>query len=54
MPKGQGVDYVKLSGKRTLTGQYSGKIFNKHRRGNFLLVIKRKNLSGKKTEEDNN
>jgi len=28
-------DTSKLSGKRTITGQNSGKFFNKHRRGNF-------------------
>jgi len=40
----------KLSGKGTLTGQNSGKFFNKHRRGNFSLYINNeKNLSGKKT-----
>jgi hypothetical protein len=45
-------DTFKLSGKRTLTGQNSGKFFNKHRRGNFSLSINNeKNLSGKKTEQ---
>jgi len=45
-------DTFKLSGKRTLAGQNSGKFFNKHRRGNFLLFKNNeKNLSGKKTEQ---
>jgi len=43
----------KLSGKKTLTGQSSGKFLNKHRRGNFSLYINNeKNLSGKKTEQE--
>jgi len=45
-------DTFKLSGKRTLTGQNSGKFFNKHRRGNFPSVIGGKNLSGTKTEQE--
>jgi len=46
-------DTFKLSGKRTLTGQNSGKFFNKHRRGNFSLSINNeKNLSGTKTEQE--
>jgi hypothetical protein len=43
---------LELSGKRTPTGQNSGKFFNKHQRGNFSLSIhNEKNLSGKKTEQ---
>ncbi len=50
--RGTMYDTFKLSGKRTLTGQNSGKFFSKHRRGNFSLSINNeKNLSDKKTEQ---
>ena len=33
--RGKMYNTFKLSGKRTITGQNSGKFFSKHRRGNF-------------------
>jgi len=62
---------LKLSGKRTATGQYSGELYiKKHRRGNSYFLGKfltectlinesfpdflRKNLSGKRTEQESN
>ena len=33
--RGKMYSTFKLSGKRTIAGQNSGKFFNKHRRGNF-------------------
>jgi len=47
-------DTFKLSGKRTLAGQNSGKFFNKHRRGNFSLSIIVKKISQVKRQGRNN